>query len=282
MSKRVQLLRHVLAAANAFTGRQGEVTVDTTSVELRVHDGSTAGGIPVARADLGNVAAATTANAGKMTGAQVTELTAATASAAANGSAISTLQGNRAIVEGGSVIRGRAIVGGVSAGLNIVQTGFLLEQQIPPSAAVAVFYQAAAPTLWTRVNDISDHILGFTTGTGGVGNGGTWTISGITANAVATSDTGAVSLTAAQSGLRDHTHGVVTTATLNIDVGSGASGYATNSPGVSGTVTGGALNGAPHQHTAPSYAINPAHSGGWRPPIAWCIRCLKNAAVSAV
>ena len=78
MAKRVQLIRHSTGGADAFTGLNGEITVDTTAKELRIHDSLTAGGIPTARKDLDNVANATVAIAGKMTAAQVVELTSAT------------------------------------------------------------------------------------------------------------------------------------------------------------------------------------------------------------
>ena len=44
MSKRVQCIRHDNAGANLFTGREGEITVNTTNYELRVHDGVSVGG----------------------------------------------------------------------------------------------------------------------------------------------------------------------------------------------------------------------------------------------
>ena len=44
MTKTIQLLRGTTAQNDAFTGAAGELTVDTTTNELRVHDGSTAGG----------------------------------------------------------------------------------------------------------------------------------------------------------------------------------------------------------------------------------------------
>ncbi len=44
MAEQLQLRRGTTAENNAFTGAVGEVTVDTTLNELRVHDGSTAGG----------------------------------------------------------------------------------------------------------------------------------------------------------------------------------------------------------------------------------------------
>ena len=48
MAKRVQLRRGTTAQTNAFTGAVGEVTVDTEKDVLVVHDGTTAGGFPVA------------------------------------------------------------------------------------------------------------------------------------------------------------------------------------------------------------------------------------------
>lgn len=49
MSKRIQLRRGTTAEANAFTGAVGEVTVDTDKKTVVVHDGTTAGGTPLAR-----------------------------------------------------------------------------------------------------------------------------------------------------------------------------------------------------------------------------------------
>jgi uncharacterized Zn-binding protein involved in type VI secretion len=48
MAKRVQLRRGTDTEHNTFTGANGEVTVDTTNKTLRVHDGSTVGGIRLA------------------------------------------------------------------------------------------------------------------------------------------------------------------------------------------------------------------------------------------
>ena len=78
MAKRVQLIRHNTANADAFQGKQGEVTVDLTKKELRLHDGLTAGGVPHARADLANVDDATASTAGKMSAADKTQLDANT------------------------------------------------------------------------------------------------------------------------------------------------------------------------------------------------------------
>lgn len=51
MSIAVKLRRGTTAEHLAFTGLEGEVTVDTDKDTLVVHDGSTAGGIPLARED---------------------------------------------------------------------------------------------------------------------------------------------------------------------------------------------------------------------------------------
>ncbi len=51
MSRQIQIRRGTAAEHTTFTGAIGEVTMDTTNKTLRVHDGTTAGGIPLARAD---------------------------------------------------------------------------------------------------------------------------------------------------------------------------------------------------------------------------------------
>jgi hypothetical protein len=48
MAKLVQLRRGTTVQTSAFTGAVAEVTVDTTKKTLVVHDGTTAGGVPLA------------------------------------------------------------------------------------------------------------------------------------------------------------------------------------------------------------------------------------------
>ena len=48
MAKQLQLRKGTATEHNTFTGADGEVTVDTTNKTLRVHDGSTVGGIQLA------------------------------------------------------------------------------------------------------------------------------------------------------------------------------------------------------------------------------------------
>jgi len=58
MAKQVQLRRGTTAELSSVTGAEGEVIVDTTKDTLTLHDAYTAGGIPMLREDLDNLAAA--------------------------------------------------------------------------------------------------------------------------------------------------------------------------------------------------------------------------------
>ena len=55
MAKLLKLRRGTTTQHGSFTGAEGEVTVDTDKATLVVHDGSTAGGHPVAAEDMANV-----------------------------------------------------------------------------------------------------------------------------------------------------------------------------------------------------------------------------------
>ena len=61
MAKLLKLRRGTTSQHSSFTGAEGEVTVDTDKETLVVHDGSTAGGHPVAAEDMANVSSATIA-----------------------------------------------------------------------------------------------------------------------------------------------------------------------------------------------------------------------------
>ena len=51
MSKQVRFRRGTTAQHSTFTGAEAEITVDTTKNQLVVHDGATAGGVPLLRED---------------------------------------------------------------------------------------------------------------------------------------------------------------------------------------------------------------------------------------
>lgn len=51
MSRQIQIRRGTTTQHENFTGAIGEITMDTTTKTIRVHDGETPGGIELARAD---------------------------------------------------------------------------------------------------------------------------------------------------------------------------------------------------------------------------------------
>tara|TARA_R100000353_G_scaffold53097_2_gene42426 strand:+ start:145 stop:1059 length:915 start_codon:yes stop_codon:yes gene_type:complete len=55
MAKLLKLRRGTTSQHSSFTGAEGEATIDTTKDTLVVHDGSQAGGRPLAREDMSNV-----------------------------------------------------------------------------------------------------------------------------------------------------------------------------------------------------------------------------------
>ena len=57
MAKLLKLRRGTTSQHSSFTGAEGECTVDTTKDTLVVHDNSTAGGRPLLREDVSNLAA---------------------------------------------------------------------------------------------------------------------------------------------------------------------------------------------------------------------------------
>lgn len=72
MATQVRQRRGTTAQHSTFTGAQAEITVDTDKKTLVVHDGSTAGGIPLARAgsngDITALTALTSLNGGPLSG----------------------------------------------------------------------------------------------------------------------------------------------------------------------------------------------------------------------
>ena len=73
MATQLQIRRGTTSQMNAFTGAEGELAVNTTTDTVHVHDGSTAGGHALAKADGSNIAAyagsfTTVAASGTITG----------------------------------------------------------------------------------------------------------------------------------------------------------------------------------------------------------------------
>lgn len=55
MTKILQLRRGTRAQHDTFIGMDGEITVDTNTQTIHVHDAVTPGGVPLARADMSNI-----------------------------------------------------------------------------------------------------------------------------------------------------------------------------------------------------------------------------------
>lgn len=143
MPTEVQFRRGNTGQNNSFTGAAGELSVNTTNNSLRVHDGSTAGGFEVAKADLSNTTGLGTVSASNVgigttivisSGFQLrniqsldatTTTTIESAIAAApnnftslNISGIGTIVGNFNVGTGGTVITAISQVGVSSVGIN--------------------------------------------------------------------------------------------------------------------------------------------------------------------
>lgn len=238
MTKRVQRYRVTDTVMATLVGLVGELIVNLTNNSVHVHDGVTEGGFELARADASNIQAATVSQNGKMTAAQVVELTAATAEIVslnaalaqeildraagdtANAGAITTLQGRATNLELGRFARNTEPV-------------------------LLSFYQNTIPTGWTLDTAFDDRVpIVETTQAQGGSTGGSWAITGLTADW--------------------HTHGFTPAGTLgasssNLLRGDGLGGIYVAMPDHVHAFTGafGITNG-------PS-TTNVSSSGGWRP-----------------
>lgn len=173
MTKRVQRYRVTDTVMATLVGLVGELIVNLTNNSVHVHDGVTEGGFELARADASNIQAATVSQNGKMTVAQVVELTAATADIAdlqadlaqeildraagdtANAGAITTLQGRATNLELGR---------------------FALNTE----PVLLSFYQNTIPTGWTLNTSFDDRVpIVESTQAEGGNTGGSWTITGL-------------------------------------------------------------------------------------------------------
>ena len=101
MATQLQIRRGTTAQMNAFTGAEGELAVNTTTDTLHVHDGATAGGKALARADGSNIAT------------YAGSFTTLTASGAAT---LNTLASSGATLTGGTI-------NGVTVGASTPSTG---------------------------------------------------------------------------------------------------------------------------------------------------------------
>jgi hypothetical protein len=107
MTKQVQRRRGTATQHTSFTGAEGEISVNTTNKSVHVHDGTTAGGIEAARADMTNV-------------------TDANLNARLNGNTLSSLTITSADINGGTI--DGTVIGGTTpaavTGTTITGTSF--------------------------------------------------------------------------------------------------------------------------------------------------------------
>lgn len=85
MAKQIQLRRGTTAQHATFTGLAGEVTVDTDKKVAVVHDGSTAGGVPLAKETRSIAAAGLATGGGDLSANRTITVTAATGAQAGAG-----------------------------------------------------------------------------------------------------------------------------------------------------------------------------------------------------
>jgi uncharacterized protein YjbI with pentapeptide repeats len=183
MAKIVRRRRGSTTDHDAFTGDEGEITVDLTEKTVRVHDGSTVSGTPLARKDMGNVSNAvgieqlnlsdgTTGQVLSTNGSGVLSFTSQTdVSASAIGGDISGTIGNAQIVAGAvgtpeladnAVVSAKIAAGNVqqthlavnSVGTPQIQTNSVTVNELGPASVQEAKIQTGAVTN-TKIADNS-------------------------------------------------------------------------------------------------------------------------------
>ena len=126
MATQVQFRRGTTAQNSSFTGAAGELTINTDTDSLIIHDGSTQGGIAVAKADLSNTASVGVLTATIFNG----DVNSSGVSTFANGNVVVGGATTTLLVEGDARITGILTVGGSSLTLdgtnNVVNVGTAL------------------------------------------------------------------------------------------------------------------------------------------------------------
>ena len=252
MAKLLKLRRGTTTQHGSFTGAEGEVTIDTTKDTAVVHDGSQAGGRPLAREDLNNVSGTTvlgristnTLNGSKLvdasvTSAKITNNTIVNAdvnsSAAIAGTKISPNFGSQNVSTTGTV--SATSFSGSGANLTGIQPF--------ASGTKMLFQQTSAPTGWTKVTTHNNKALRVVSGTASSGGSNAFS------NTLASRSINANSGNATQGGNVSVSVGNAT-AGGNVSIGNTAAG---GNVSIGNTSTGGNVN----SHTLSVNQI-PAHS----------------------
>ena len=270
MAKLLKLRRGTTTQHASFTGAEGEVTIDTTKDTAVVHDGSQAGGRPLAREDLNNVSGTTvlgrintnTLNASKIVDGSITNAK-VSSSAAIAGTKISPNFGSQTVQTTGSSAfptQGQSDNSTKVATTAYVRTA-ITEAKPFPTGTKMLFQQTSAPSGWTKVTTHNNKALRVVSGTAGSGGSNAFSNTlasrGINANAGNTTAGGNVSVSVAN-----------TTAGGNISVGNTTAGgnLSINNANTGGNVNSHTLtvNQIPsHNHTWPAgYHNQRARTGG--------------------
>jgi hypothetical protein len=197
----VQRRRGTTAEHSSFTGLAGELTVDTTKDTVIVHDGSTAGGIPLLRQDVDNLAADAISgdkvHGGTISGsAALGDGTTATTQSAGNSSTLvattafvaASTAGEDTLAEMGDVslvsaASGDMLVYSGSAWVDVAMSG---DATMASTGAVTIAADSVALGTDTTGNYVTSLVGGTGVTVGGAAEGGTPTIA--IGQAVATSD----------------------------------------------------------------------------------------------
>ena len=272
MAKLLKLRRGTTTQHGSFTGDEGEVTIDTTKDTAVVHDGSQAGGRPLAREDLNNVSGTTvlgristnTLNGSKLvdgtvSSAKITNNTIVNAdvnsSAAIAGTKVSPNFGSQNVSTTGTVTA--TSFSGSGANLTGIQPF--------ASGTKMLFQQTSAPTGWTKVTTHNNKALRVVSGTASSGGSNAFSNTlasrSINANSGNATQGGNVSVSIANAGVSGNVSIGNTAAGGNVSIGNTSTGGNVNSHTLS-------VNQIPaHSHTN-NYLINSSrartNAGGLR------------------
>ena len=243
MAKLLKLRRGTTTQHASFTGAEGEVTIDTTKDTAVVHDGSQAGGRPLAREDLNNVSGTTvlgrintnTLNASKIVDGTITNAK-VSGSAGIAGTKISPNFGSQTVQTTGSSAfptQAQSDNSTKVATTAYVRTA-ITEAKPFPTGTKMLFQQTSAPTGWTKVTSgVNNKALRVVSGTAGSGGSNAFTSAfsarGISANASNTTASGNVSVSVANATQGGNVSIGNTTAGGNLSISSVSTGGTVNS-----------------------------------------------------
>ena len=192
MAKRVSRYGVDSATMQNLIGEARELIINVSTQTIHLHDGVAPGGIALARADLNNVADASSSAAGKMSAAQAVALTVATADIDTLETGLAQEIADRiadvdaldaaltatfnAALATKMALDTDAVTGNLpkfAAGGEVEDSGFALANSLFPAGTKCTFNQTTAPLGWTKLttaNDAALRVVSGTVGSGGVDN----------------------------------------------------------------------------------------------------------------